>query len=258
VLVKDDSPIHAFADLNGKRVMYIIGSTGDERLKRMLTTAQLLGFRSPTEAFSSFYAGRGDAVSTDDTVLYGFLHEYCGLRMLPEKLSEEPYGIAFRQEPNSQPLHDRVQEVLDSLQRSGYFESLVEKWSRTQPPANCQPLPRAPEAPAKTDSKEASANPALPAPAAKQAAPAAQGSSAPPAKTPAVSSRPVVGPAPCPVSGRCDDGCSVAGRGSCGNGCRACRCGRPKVILADFPHVVRSLCPVFSQHAASGAVVFHL
>jgi len=137
VLVKASSPFQSLKDLKTARIMYIIGSTGEDRLKAMMPQAQLLGFRSTTEAFTSFYAGRADALSTDDSILSGFLHQYCGLRMLPDRISQEPYGIAFRKDAASQPLLDRVQEVMDTLTREDFLEDLSHKWQQSLPPAHC-------------------------------------------------------------------------------------------------------------------------
>jgi aspartate/glutamate/glutamine transport system substrate-binding protein len=137
VMVKEDSNIRGIEELEGRRVIYVIGSTGEANLRRVLKNADLLGFKSSTEAFTAFNSGRADAFSTDDSILYGFLHEYCGLRLLNERISTEPYGVAFRREPASQPLQDKVQEILGILQTEGKLEQLSVKWNNPTPPSKC-------------------------------------------------------------------------------------------------------------------------
>lgn len=138
VMVKNNSPIKTLADLNGKTVMTVIGATGGENLKKSVPGAKLLGFKSSTEAFSAFYAGRGDAFSTDDSILYGFLHEYCGVRLLEERISEEPYGIAFRKDAESQRLQQRIQELLTWFEENGRMEALRTTWNNPNPPEHCK------------------------------------------------------------------------------------------------------------------------
>lgn len=137
VLVHDKSPIKTLQDLANKRVLYIIGATGEARLRKALPKATLLGFKSSTEAFSALHAGRGDAFSTDDSILYGFLHEYCGFRMLPERLSREPYGMAFRKDLESPVLQENVQAILTTLEKEGFLTELAAEWNKPYPPSHC-------------------------------------------------------------------------------------------------------------------------
>lgn len=137
IMVKETSEIRSLKDLAGKKIIYVIGGTGEANLKKSVPSAKLLGFRSTTEAFSGFHAGRSDAFSTDDSILYGFLHEYCGLRLLDERISTEPYGIAFRRDAYSRSLQDKVQEVLSEMTTEGVLKQYNKKWNHSSPPADC-------------------------------------------------------------------------------------------------------------------------
>ncbi len=128
VMVRHDSPIRTLDDLADKRIIYVIGTTGEANLKERYPKAKLLGFKASTEAFSAFYAGRADAFSTDDAILNGFMKEYCGLRLLDERLSEEPYGIAFRKDEASKPLQAKVEEALEAMAQDGTLERFRKKW----------------------------------------------------------------------------------------------------------------------------------
>lgn len=141
VMVKQQSGINALEDLKTRKLIYVIGSTGEANLKQMFPNARLLGFKSSTEAFSAFNAGRADAFSTDDTILYGFLHEFCGVKLLDSRISEEPYGIAFRRDAASRTLQEKVQVILDELAASGFLDELDRRWNRPNPPADCAKRP---------------------------------------------------------------------------------------------------------------------
>ena len=62
---------------------------------------------------------------------YGFLSENCEYRLLPETLSEEPYGLAFRKasDPN-QPdsLKNKVNEALQAMRADGTLKRLNKRW----------------------------------------------------------------------------------------------------------------------------------
>lgn len=137
IMVKANSPFQTLGDIRDKRIAFVIGSTGETNLKTAIPTTILLGFKSTMEAFSAFNAGRAEAFSTDDSILYGFLHEHCGLRLLPEKISEEPYGIAFRKDKTSPSLQSEIQETLDTLSKNGFLKALQDRWNKPYPPANC-------------------------------------------------------------------------------------------------------------------------
>jgi aspartate/glutamate/glutamine transport system substrate-binding protein len=137
LMVKETRSFKDLKDLQDKTIIFVIGSTTEANLKKALPKAKLLGLKSSTEAFSAFNAGRADAFSQDDTILYGFLHEYCGVRLLSERISHEPYGIAFRKDPISKSLQDKVQAVLDDLSNQGTLKKMSDEWNQPSPPQNC-------------------------------------------------------------------------------------------------------------------------
>ncbi|MCA9808041.1 MAG: transporter substrate-binding domain-containing protein [Cyanobacteria bacterium HKST-UBA06] len=137
VMVKADSAYRRVADLDGKPVAFVLGATSEARLKKNIPQAKLLGFKATTEAFSAFNAGRAQAFSTDDSILYGFVSEYCGVKLLEDRLSEEPYGMAFRKDDSAKPLVAAVSSALEQLLAAGEVAQLKAKWMRTNPPDTC-------------------------------------------------------------------------------------------------------------------------
>lgn len=137
VLVKADSPIKTVADLADKNVIFVIGGTGEGNLKKAQPKAKLLGFKSSTEGFTAFTAGRADAFSTDDSILNGFMEKHCGLRLLDEKISTENYGIAFRKGPENAALKQKIEQLLGDAEKTGYLGLLKDKWIKTPQTAPC-------------------------------------------------------------------------------------------------------------------------
>ncbi|WP_373531072.1 transporter substrate-binding domain-containing protein [Vampirovibrio sp.] len=143
VMVPEGSPIQTLQDLNGKTILFVLGTTSEATIKKRLPQARYTGFKTSTDAFSALKAKRGDALTTDDAILYGFMGQHCGFRLLKETLSEEPYGLAFRQikgqaPPNS--LKNAVNRALADMKNDGTLTRLSTKWiSPEQAKKSCKP-----------------------------------------------------------------------------------------------------------------------
>lgn len=143
VLVPAGSAIQKLDDLNGKTILFILGTTSEANIKKRLPEAKYVGFKTSTDAFSALKAKRGDALTTDDAIIYGFMAENCGFRLLDEKLSEEPYGLAFRKvagEGSSDSLKNRFNEALNAMEKDGTLARLKDKWTNpAHAEATCKP-----------------------------------------------------------------------------------------------------------------------
>lgn len=128
VIVPLESGVQKLDDLNGKTILFVLGTTGEGNIKKRLPEARYVGYKTSTDAFSALKAGRGDAMTTDDTILSGFLAETCGFRMLDEKLSEEPYGLGFQQSKESQALQKQVDAHLAAMEADGFLDELKARW----------------------------------------------------------------------------------------------------------------------------------
>jgi putative glutamine transport system substrate-binding protein len=131
IIIPKDSPVQQLADLAYKTIIFVLGTTSEQNIKRLLPHAHYLGFKTSIEAFSALKAGRGDAMTTDDTILAGFMQEVsCQFRMLPQRLSQEPYGLAFRKdgENDDASFIQAVNQALDGMKQDGTLEQLSQKW----------------------------------------------------------------------------------------------------------------------------------
>lgn len=133
VIVPSNSPVHALNDLSNGTILFVIGTTSESNIKHRLPNAKYIGYKSSTDAFSALKAHRGDAMTTDDSIIYGFLADNCGYRMLPERLSDEPYGLAFRQgtQKSTGELREQVNQYLKDMQKDGTLDRLKAQWIDT-------------------------------------------------------------------------------------------------------------------------------
>lgn len=128
IMVKKNSPIKTLKDLSGKRVIIVLGSTSEINIQQMVPDVKILGFRTYTDAFSALKAGRGDALTTDDTIIYGFLSEDSGFKVLNQRLTQEPYGIGFNKSKSTKLFQEKVDAALQEIIADGTIRKIQHRW----------------------------------------------------------------------------------------------------------------------------------
>lgn len=126
-VVKEDSNIHTFADLKKKTTIVVLGSTAEQNIRRIIPTAHIIGYKNYEDAFDAFLAGKGDALSSDNTILSGFLMEHKGYRILKNRISQEPYAIGIKQN-DDQKLKKNLDIIITRMNKDGTIKSLKKKW----------------------------------------------------------------------------------------------------------------------------------
>lgn len=128
IMIPRDSDIKGIKDLNHKKVIIVLGSTSEKNIRMMAPDALIQGFRTYNDAFSALKAGRGNALTTDDSILYGFLDSDSNYKILPERYTKEPYGIAIKKGPETETLRIAIDEVLYRMQNDGTLNKIKHKW----------------------------------------------------------------------------------------------------------------------------------
>ena len=126
-LVKEDSDIHTFADLKRKTIIISLGSTAEKNIRRIIPTARIVGYKTYKEAFQAFTEGKGDAISSDDTILSGLIMDKEGYRLLKNRISYEPYAIAIKQYDDKK-LKNTLDVIVTRMKKDGTIKSLKQKW----------------------------------------------------------------------------------------------------------------------------------
>lgn len=128
ISVKKDSKIDSLDDLLNKRVIVILGTTGEKNIKRFAPNALIQGYINNSDAISAFKNGDGDAITTDDALLQGMVMENDNYMILPKKLTKEPYGIAFRKSIHTNFFRKVVNEILSEIRFNGVLDNIKDKW----------------------------------------------------------------------------------------------------------------------------------
>jgi polar amino acid transport system substrate-binding protein len=139
VLVSNGSPITSVDGLNGRRVCAAQGSTSLASIKAAAPQAQTWEAPNETDCLVMLQQGQVDAISTDDTILDGFVAQDPNLHILadqhgnPLRLSDEPYGMAISK---VHPDFTRfVNAVLAQERRDGTWAKIWTQDLRTRAPA---------------------------------------------------------------------------------------------------------------------------
>jgi polar amino acid transport system substrate-binding protein len=127
VLVRNDSPIQSVADLGGKTVCATAGSTSIDNIKKVAPKAKIYPVDARTDCLVALQQGKVDAITSDDTILAGFAaQDEQDTRILPDRLEDEPYGIAVNQ--NDPDLVRYVNAVLAQMRADGELAGIAQTW----------------------------------------------------------------------------------------------------------------------------------
>jgi ABC-type amino acid transport substrate-binding protein len=127
ILVKSDSPHQSVDDLvaAGVKVCSGQGSTSETNLRdKGVEEANLVLFATYSEAAQALLDGRCDAVSTDDSILFGLAQQNEGLEVRGEAFTQEPLGIGIKK--GKEDLVAFINAVLDQMAANGRWAELYD------------------------------------------------------------------------------------------------------------------------------------
>lgn len=128
IMVNKHSRIKSLKDLDGRKVIVVLGTTGEKNIRELVPGAKVQGFRTYTDAFSALQAGRADALTTDDTIINGFLSENINYKILGERYTREPYGIGFKKSSETEMFRRAINIALEEIKNDGTLDKLRTKW----------------------------------------------------------------------------------------------------------------------------------
>ncbi|MFJ7638072.1 transporter substrate-binding domain-containing protein [Peribacillus sp. NPDC097264] len=126
LLVKKGSDIKGIDNLKGKKVLAVKGSTSAINIREKAPEANVLEFENYSEAFAALKSGQGDALTTDDSILYGMADEDPNYELVGGTFTDEPYGIAVKK--GNEKFVDELNKALKSIKDSGKYDEIHDKW----------------------------------------------------------------------------------------------------------------------------------
>ncbi len=132
LLVKKGSPIQGIEDVTkDTKVMSSKGATSVKNIKEQIPGITVLEFDNYQDAFSALKAGQGDALTTDDAILYGMAAQDPNYEVVGKPFTDEPYGIAIRK--GNSDLVQAVNDALKEMHENGEYDAIYEKWIGKKP-----------------------------------------------------------------------------------------------------------------------------
>ncbi len=131
VLVKRTSNIHAFAEMAGKKIAVVAGTTNEravaDQVRRQKLDVTLVMVKDRDEGVDALEAGKVDGFASDKLLLAGAqVKKPDALVMLPDDLSIEQYAIVLPR--GDWALRLAVNTGLAQIFRSGRTVELFERW----------------------------------------------------------------------------------------------------------------------------------
>lgn len=121
LVMKTNTTIKAVADLNGKKVCSVQGSTSEKNVQAQAPQADLQSLTTYAACVSGMKDGRYDAVSTDDIILAGFAATDTTLKLVGGQFTQEPYGIGMKKGKTD------MQAYVDGLLTKWYADGTWDK-----------------------------------------------------------------------------------------------------------------------------------
>lgn len=126
ILVRKGSGIRSVADLSGKRVCSVSGTTSLKRVFDLNPRPTLIGVTSWTDCLLMMQQGQVDAISTDDVVLFGLARQDPDVEVVGDSMGIEPYGVGVKK--GNDDLVRFVNGVLADIRSDGTWERLYDRW----------------------------------------------------------------------------------------------------------------------------------
>ena len=124
IVVKEGSPITGKADLKDKTVSVQTGTTAESGCQDEEIAYQ--AYNANADAKSALTTGKVDAWIVDNLTALQMVEAGDGLKILDEKMTEEPYAFAFAY--GSESLVEEINKILTKLINDGTIEEIFENY----------------------------------------------------------------------------------------------------------------------------------
>ena len=123
---KDNATIKDVKDLGGKTVCTAKGSTSEQNVTKQVPTAKLNLQDTYAPCLILLQQGRVDAISTDETILFGLVKQDPNTKIVGGYFSDEPYGIGIKQGRAGFP--EWMNGELKKMVADGRWAKIYKQW----------------------------------------------------------------------------------------------------------------------------------
>lgn len=127
IMVKKGSKIKSVKDLtSGTKVIGIQGSNSVLNIKKYAPKSEVLQLSDAAQAFAALKSGQGDAMTTDNGILYGLTSDDPSYHVVGGSFTTEPYGIGVNK--GQKKFLTAINKALKKIEKNGEYQKLVDKW----------------------------------------------------------------------------------------------------------------------------------
>jgi polar amino acid transport system substrate-binding protein len=129
-MVRKDSGITTLAQLDGKKVLTVKGSTMETNIAKTIKNADVVSFDTSPQALLALQQGKGVAYVNDETTLVGNLAKLGPVgkdyALVPQNISTEHIALGIRK--NEPAFREQVNKVLLGMEANGQAQQEFDKW----------------------------------------------------------------------------------------------------------------------------------
>jgi polar amino acid transport system substrate-binding protein len=132
IAARKDSAVKTLADLNGKIVGVLSGSTGETWTKEHQQEhgiSEVKGYNTQQDLLLDLTAGRVDAVVSDVPGMQYAFKKMTDLEVRERIKTGEQYGLMMTKD---HPLLGKINDALTEMKKDGTMQSIHEKWFGTK------------------------------------------------------------------------------------------------------------------------------
>lgn len=112
--------------LAGKEFAVPTGTVADDLVRSKFPNAQFKYFNSVLDACMAVQGGKADAAAYDEPILKNIAAKNPGLKVLPEMITTDNYGFAFRLEDIY--IKNAVDSLVTELKSNGEYDVMLNRW----------------------------------------------------------------------------------------------------------------------------------
>lgn len=127
LMVKKGSQIKSVKDLTkGTKVIGLQGSNSVENVKKAAPEAKILQLPDAAQAFAALKSGQGDAMTSDNAILYGLAADDSDYEIVGGTFTKEPYGLGINL--GQEKFRQAVDQALQTIEADGTYAKILKKW----------------------------------------------------------------------------------------------------------------------------------
>lgn len=123
---KQESNIAKLDDLQNSRFAVVTGTIADKLVLQRFPKANFAYYNTPLDACVAVQKGIEVVASYDEPILRNIMAQTPGLKMLPELVTVDQYGMAVH--PDNKRLKQSADSLLKILKSDGRYEGMIARW----------------------------------------------------------------------------------------------------------------------------------